>query len=777
MGRRPGWENAYLDYENLKLLLSQIEAFYEEEGQRRSTGFFVEEKKRRDYRDELFLESDSDVAYLSVVEEENNRSPPEAFTPNQFTLSYSVEPDSSSEEESRGVDTGCGVAASVCSLSSWTTTAVDVDKRKRNNAVSAPIREDDFYVNTNSNNASGNDAFFLARPEQGPSILSAPVRHTHYAQESSALLPSATQSTPGSSLFTFARQTSDGEPFTPPTKYYFSQTPSKYYGDHPSAASAPNNTSAVPPNSAAKIRNSKKLEQERKEERRHRKHRRERQKRIREQRERNVPRHLRVAHAKARAITERFLGLLRAETEKVMLFAQARLGELADTAGSLRFPSFDDEYGYGSSMQNGGDLNSSHQHHYSYPLADGGMHPSASSSSDEGATGAGQGMYPWSDSSDDEDASHCSQRAGALPKVLSGFSDDTINRNNVSEFSRASPQFDASVFSNSTRKKDMESMAAVRRQIAHFAELRQSRPLFQRNDQILGEDMLFLSAVEEADGYTAVGVELMHVLRYICVNLIAVRKICRKHDRLLMNRMLGGYYQRKRVKEGDNGNFSHDRETLGGFVESMSGGVTEEANPAQRNPYKLIGVYDRKIQLLANSRTVQAISSCLALALSEYEIARSRANAMTRLNSKTSHTSPKRSGGVLPSKLRVHTTESELLQPQLDHDDESSDEAPSTCSSISLTRLQFTVTSIHALREAVRGKQDTYATYLSRSTLAFCGHAIVGEGLDGCSRETLDFLVAYNPVSCRCCRATCVGLLSMFHSLLCSVHAGCRATT
>ena len=33
MGRRTGWEPAYLDYETLKLLLSQIEAVYEEREQ------------------------------------------------------------------------------------------------------------------------------------------------------------------------------------------------------------------------------------------------------------------------------------------------------------------------------------------------------------------------------------------------------------------------------------------------------------------------------------------------------------------------------------------------------------------------------------------------------------------------------------------------------------------------------------------------------------------------------------------------------------------------
>ena len=101
--------------------------------------------------------------------------------------------------------------------------------------------------------------------------------------------------------------------------------------------------------------------------------------RKRSRRKRRVPIHILIAHSKARAITERFLGLLRAEVEKVTLFAHARMGELADTVGSLRFPSYDD-----GKNGNKGD----------YPLSDGGMHPSASSSSDE----FGRAMS-WSDSS------------------------------------------------------------------------------------------------------------------------------------------------------------------------------------------------------------------------------------------------------------------------------------------------------------------------------------------------------------------------------------------
>ena len=52
--RRPGWEDAYLNYEALKLLLTQIEAVYEEEAhlqhqrQRRGGGTFIAGAYRRD---------------------------------------------------------------------------------------------------------------------------------------------------------------------------------------------------------------------------------------------------------------------------------------------------------------------------------------------------------------------------------------------------------------------------------------------------------------------------------------------------------------------------------------------------------------------------------------------------------------------------------------------------------------------------------------------------------------------------------------------------------
>ena len=405
------------------------------------------------------------------------------------------------------------------------------------------------------------------------------------------------------------------------------------------------------------------------------------------------------------------------------LWSKARLGELVETAGSLRFPSFDDEYG---SFQHN-DLNRGENDHY---LADRGLHPSDSSSSDGRLSSDGQRLFPWSDSSDGDADSHKSERL-VLPHTFSG--DHVGLKHSVKDI----------VVGSSGGRKLVENSEAVQQQIAHFTALRQERTIFQKNDLVLGEDMLFLSAGEEVDGYTAVGVELLHVLRYICVNLVAVRKICRKHDRLLMNRMLGGYYQRLKVRM--NGIVSQPN-TLGESVTRVSQITSNDLFGFLGNSYKLVGNFDHRIQSLAESQTVKMISSCLSSALSEYEISRSRADAMTKLNSGNfTSVTPIRAGVISKPSF---SEDNDFLHADLEGaDDACTRDAPTTASSISLTRLEFTVTVIHALREAAREKPDCFSTYVSRSSLSFCGYFPPGEGLDGCSRETLDFLVSYNPDS------------------------------
>lgn len=678
LARRPGWEGAYLDYERLKLLLSQIEVVYEEEGHDSNTPWETttaptnKGRQKKSYKQELFQESDSDAAFLSVEEDDHSDDDAGVHLPDldrtpasRPFLSYSQQSSSDSEDDYARTSCLPGLRGRKNEppkqqpAQQQQPTSYHHHPRKRR---TVDEEQQDAFYNVGRTPGGYYDRG-MGSPPPGTSLQYFNT-NTATANESTSLLPNhsqppapgGTQSPQTNRVFAF---TTEGN-LTPPSHTYYQGGPTTTHTrDH-----SPN----------PKPRKFKK-------------------KKRRRRRPNKVPRHLRLAHSKARDITERFLGLMRAETEKVTLFAQSRLGELADTAGSLRFPSFDEELAVAPQQR--------------YEFGDGGLHPSASSSSED--------EFAPSDSSDDEDTHHSSsfycapgtaantirklsemhqsaaRASPILPSSFSAVSDDAARRSTDTDSEMRKE--------SAARHKDRQTVTMVRRQIAQFSELRKNRSLFARNEQILGEDMLFLSVVEEADAYTAVGVELLHVLKYICVNLIAVRKICRKHDRLLMNRMLGGYYHRVRTA-GTRKSFSHNIEeehTLGGLIARVSADIYE-AHPAligQMNHYKLVGVYDKKIQKLANSRTVQVVSSCLALSLSEYEVTRSRANALTRLNSSASG--------------------KEMDELELNSDDESALDAPSTASTISLTRLRYTVLSIFSLREASRLKLNSYFTYLSRS--------------------------------------------------------------
>lgn len=184
-----------------------------------------------------------------------------------------------------------------------------------------------------------------------------------------------------------------------------------------------------------------------------------------------VPDNLRVAHVRASAITERFRGLLRAEVEKIILFANSRLGELSDTIGSLRYSSYEE-----------GNRNVRR----TFPnLDDGGLHPCSSSDDDEGSISC---------ASSDEDTRH--------RQMLFDRSDrDKQHQRYQSDSSN-------------------EKGTTTKRQLVIRDRLRLSRPLFQKAG-FLGEDFSLLSAVDEADAYTAIGVELLHLLKFVCVNIIA----------------------------------------------------------------------------------------------------------------------------------------------------------------------------------------------------------------------------------------------------------------
>jgi len=412
----------------------------------------------------------------------------------------------------------------------------------------------------------------------------------------------------------------------------------------------------------------------------------------RQRREERIPHHLRAAHVRAAAITERFRGLLRAEVEKVILFANSRLGELSDTIGCLRYSSYED----------GQDDRKAHPH-----LADGGIHQLSSSDEEDG------GGHHASDASSSSD--------GEAQNL-----DITI-----------------------------EQDAATRRQIITRDRMRMMRPLFQKAD-FLGEDFSLLSAVDEADAYAAVGVELMHLLKFVCVNIIAVRKICKKHDRLLSNRMVGGYYKRlaaEAKKSQNQGGYHHQFH----WNEPQFGGTLSNPGDSAGTGGYIYGIYDTKIQHIANSTTMQTVSSSLSIALADFEASQSRSArlglgfeptkefvvGMDQEVPTPKHRTSSKSRGVLSYQLGGHCfrgdDDSSVASQEKDDDNESAS------SNIALTRLQFVVTSIFGLREAARIKLEPFEQYASRLFMTSTGPNVVGDGLDGCSRETLDLLCSYNP--------------------------------
>lgn len=797
MARRSGWEQAYLDYETLKLMLSQIEAVYEEEGLKFYNQQNLDKKEERgaefsdgsgllttkekslganrshDYRHDLFLENDSNAAYGSLDYDdydlddfcEEDESEAEGLqhsyfydgrplqqrkaTDKRFPLPYNLTNSSpplllGREGDSKNLSVsrcfGC------CLQPRKKDTKAKTLLKKR---TLRPTQISDIYYSDADNRSPSarneqmeSQSFFLTRDEEdaaisipstdaagrtierGPSLLYPPAVKGFFVNESTMLLNSPQFQLPRDDQDVSAPLTNSNGTSFPENSPYFD------LNSFVNKSETPYNSFKSPSQDVLKRRyEPEKRKTSRRKQRKTRKNR--------------APRHIRTAHAKASAIMERFLGLLRAETEKVLLFAHSRLGELADTVGTLRFPSLDEEYGSinGTTMINDqtNEKDRRKKNGSYYPFADGGIHPSGSSSSDEGG-------IAWSEdngSEDDKESLPTSRLAtnhrmkSPTKQHQSQYSEDLEDP--YARSNAGSNRIDAN--NRFYRKRD--PLDGVRRQLAHFAELRKCRSVFRRNDQILGEDMLFLSAVEEAEGYTLVGVELMHVLKYIDVNLLAVRKICRKHDRLLMQRMVGFYYKKIQSRDGfpyDRHWHSDDAKTLGGLVARVSGEVYE-VHPAligQMHHFKLVGVYDTKIQNLAKSRSVDVVSSCLALALSEFEVARSRASALNKLNSKsvTKTNNGTGTGGAIENIGVINEQNSEA---------NGSEGPPSTASIVLLTRLRFTVVSIFALREAARYKTDTFMAYLSRSMLTFTGSQVIGEGLDGCSRATLNFLMAYNP--------------------------------
>eukprot|EP00804_Cyclotella_cryptica_P014024 CCRYP_002501-RB/>CCRYP_002501-RB protein AED:0.04 eAED:0.04 QI:76/1/1/1/0.85/0.75/8/589/1746 len=424
-----------------------------------------------------------------------------------------------------------------------------------------------------------------------------------------------------------------------------------------------------------------------------------------------VPDNIRVAHIRASAITERFRGLLRAEVEKIILFANTRLGELSDTIGSLRYSSYEE---------------GNHDVRRRFPnLDDGGMHPYSSSEDEEG-----------------DEVSCASSSDDGSQQVQTNF--DQGNRANTRH---------QRYQSDSSNEKE----AATKRQLLMRDRHRITKPLFQKAG-FLGEDFSLLSAVDEADAYTAIGVELLHLLKFVCVNIIAVSS----------NRMLGDYYHRQ-MKQSFHSNVRPKSARHNIYSEHIQdqpqyGNLLSKAAGLESTGGYILGIFDTKIQEIANSTTMQTVSSSLAVALAEFEASQSRSTQL-RLDHELGNAECKSRLDETPIAPEIPSPRhspftTKRLRDAVSYqigghcfraDDESSVTTPDEgevdehAKDLSLTRLQYVVTSVFGLREAARNRSTSFECFASRLFMTSIGPNILGDGLNGSARDTLDFLCSYNP--------------------------------
>ena len=211
----------------------------------------------------------------------------------------------------------------------------------------------------------------------------------------------------------------------------------------------------------------------------------------------------------------KFLCLLQSEIEKVSLFALKRVGELSDTIGSLRF-------GEECVMGNAGDGDANKTEHKGRRMGVNSGRVSPNSTSEEEA-----GERSSDDEYDDDYLSDGSPGSVTRDEKATGALHHLYYAREENEYR---------VGRGSTHSS------------AGFVANHNSRLMFA--DRILGEDSILVSAVDEVDAFCEVGTEVLHLLKFICVNAMACRKILKKHDKLLRNRMLGSYYQRRNANKG-----------------------------------------------------------------------------------------------------------------------------------------------------------------------------------------------------------------------------------
>lgn len=216
--------------------------------------------------------------------------------------------------------------------------------------------------------------------------------------------------------------------------------------------------------------------------------------------------------------------MLQSEIEKVSLFALARVGELSDTVGNLRFG---DTKVLSNEVQQSRNLAN---------MEVGGRHRSRSRN---------RSYSQSSNSSNSSNESDNNYEASTPAEITNAF--PQARPKSASLPAAPSSSGNHSSYYHHHLQNNPPSSFYSHEDLHNTNQ----RPMF--TDHFLGEESILVSAVDEVDAYVQVGIEVLHLLRYICVNAMAARKILKKHDKLLANRMMGSHYKRLRANTGTAG--------------------------------------------------------------------------------------------------------------------------------------------------------------------------------------------------------------------------------
>jgi hypothetical protein len=215
------------------------------------------------------------------------------------------------------------------------------------------------------------------------------------------------------------------------------------------------------------------------------------------------------------------------------------------------------------------------------------------------------------------------------------------------------------------------------------------------------------------DSYTVLGVELLHIIRYICVNAMGIRKILKKYNKLLAN------YSAQFAHSTEFRDRSHwDKSLVQG----------------QSSDYRLSGGADGHLQQLANSNSMAAVNASLISALAGFE------QAAIRLQSDSDDSST-----AAPKFLREHrrTETNPHISIQKGDEIEIADMMEKGSHPSSLTRLQCTLWSINTLREYAQVANQPYLAFLSRKAMIVTGDSL--GGLKGTTKQALEVLLHFQP--------------------------------